>query len=265
VVRIARSCLSAVRGQARRAWAAKVPCRAPTPVCSRECPRHRRAQRRKRGAQLAVIAVRPPSARRHAAALPRRPAPLIERDLMLSLKPMSSGTPALRDARCHWSLLRQIQPIGHRQAGMMIGNRQRHRNPGNCLSCKPAAYARNPDRMPSFLGKLVSSMIHASIGRVARSEAAPSPHLGQTCSSDQRPSAHKMQQRLMLGRHPRRRRHRRHRLHAFAFARIISPVHSPTAAAHDPHGRSRSQVPRHKPKTAIHCSQTLGDPWQPPC
>jgi hypothetical protein len=43
-------------------------------------------------------------------------------------------------------------------------------------------------------------------------------HLGQNLVVRPMALAHKMQKRLMLGRHPRRRRHRRQRLHALALA-----------------------------------------------
>src|SRR5262249_28645498 len=51
-------------------------------------------------------------------------------------------------------LLRQIQPIGHRQARIVIGDRQRHRDLTIVLLAKLAAIlSSHPDRMPPFLGK----------------------------------------------------------------------------------------------------------------
>src|SRR6476620_7725000 len=37
---------------------------------------------------------------------------------------------------------------------------------------------------------------------------------------------------------------------------------NPAAAGHGPHGRSRSQVPRHMLQIAMHCQPLLGDPSQ---
>src|SRR5512132_1819136 len=42
------------------------------------------------------------------------------------------------------------------------------------------------------------------------------------------------------------------------------PGNSPAKAAPGPHVRSRSQVPRHRPQTAIHCHLLVDDPSQPP-
>jgi hypothetical protein len=61
-------------------------------------------------------------------------------------------------------LARQIEPIGDRQAGMMVGDRQRHRHLAiGLLGEQPAVLMIHPDRMRAFLGKPVSSMIETSI------------------------------------------------------------------------------------------------------
>src|SRR5262250_336151 len=51
-------------------------------------------------------------------------------------------------------LARQIEPIGDRQAGMMVGDRQRHRHLAiGLLTELPAVLMMHPDRMRTFLGK----------------------------------------------------------------------------------------------------------------
>ena len=84
-----------------------------------------------------------------------RPAQLLERDLRLGLE-----TDLFRHARLASTfaifspVLRQIQPIGHRQACMVIGNRQRHHDLTIVLLAKLAAIlSRYPDRVPPLLGK----------------------------------------------------------------------------------------------------------------
>src|SRR5215475_4247931 len=51
-------------------------------------------------------------------------------------------------------LARQIEPIGDRQAGVTVGDRQRHRHLAvGLLAELPAVLMMHPDRMRAFLGK----------------------------------------------------------------------------------------------------------------
>src|SRR6202021_948253 len=84
-----------------------------------------------------------------------RPADLIEGDLRLGLErdllghPRLAATYIVLDPR-----LRQVQPIGHRQARVVVGKRQRYRRLAVRLLAKlSAVLVRNSNRMPPLLGK----------------------------------------------------------------------------------------------------------------
>src|SRR5262249_4999588 len=118
-------------------------------------------------------------------------------------------------------LLRQIQPIGHRQAGIMIGDRQRHRDLTIVLLAKLAAIlSSHPDRMLPFLGK-ARVVDDPRFDRPVAFQLWQHqfPHLRENLLVRPSSLADKMQQRLMLGCGPFWRRDRCHRLHAFALAR----------------------------------------------
>src|ERR1700740_1982836 len=83
-------------------------------------------------------------------------------------------------------LAAQIEPIGHRQARMMVGDRQCHRYLAiGLLAELPAVLMMHPDRMRAFLGNPVSSMIQTSIGpRRVIDDATCSRTLASIFSSD---------------------------------------------------------------------------------
>ena len=150
-------------------------------------------QRRDVRAQFAVIAIASID-HHHAARQPgrARPLELLERDLMLGLEANVRRNARLaQPVAILRPLLWQVQPIGHRQAGIASGNRQRDTATWQ-LSSLPSwpQYCRaTPTECRPCFGKLVSSMIHASIGpcrcicgsTIWRTWA-------NTFSSDQRPS-----------------------------------------------------------------------------
>ena len=146
---------------------------------------------------------------------------LIERDLGLGLKADLLRHPAfLRRVSVPGPALRQIQPIGHRQAGIGVGQRQRHRDLAVVLLAQLAAVLpRHADRMPALLGE-ARVVDDPGLDRPMPLDRRQNhlPHLRQHPLVRPPPLADKMQQRLMLGRRPLRRRHRRHRLHALALA-----------------------------------------------
>ena len=84
-----------------------------------------------------------------------RPADLLERDLLLGLEPDPRRHPGLAPTGAVLGpLARQIQPIRHRQARMMIGNRQQHRDLAVALPPElPAILRCDPDRVLPLLGK----------------------------------------------------------------------------------------------------------------
>jgi hypothetical protein len=114
--------------------------------------------------------------------------------------------------------LRQIQPIGDRQAGMMVGDRQRHHRLAVGLLAELAAIlVMHADRVLALLGER----------RVVDDPGLDRPvpldlrhyhplHLGQHRRVGPRGVGNEMQKLLVLRRHAGRRRHRRHRLHASA-------------------------------------------------
>src|SRR5208282_3933906 len=118
-------------------------------------------------------------------------------------------------------LLRQIQLVPDRQAGVMIGDRERYRVLAVGLLAKlTAILMSHADRMFSLLGK--SRVIDD------RNFDRPVPlhqrlnfftHLVQHVRVGPLRLANKMQQRLMLWLYPRRRRDRRQWFHALAASR----------------------------------------------
>lgn len=89
-----------------------------------------------------------------------------------------------------------------------------------CLPSCPQYCRATPTEWTPFLGKPVSSMIHASIGpRRSICGRTSSRTCASTASSGPPSGTDKMQQRLVLRRCPIRYRHRRQRLHALALAR----------------------------------------------
>jgi len=102
-----------------------------------------------------------------------------------------------------------------------VGNRQRYRNLAIVLLAHLSAILpRHANRVRSFFGK----------ARIVDDPGLDRPvalDLGENHLADfdqdllvrPRRVANKMQQRLVLGRHPGRRRHRRHRFHTLAFPR----------------------------------------------
>src|SRR5271166_3639155 len=152
--------------------------------------------------QPAVVAI--PSVQQHHAARQTDfagPAQLIERDLRLGLEDdllrYSRFVPTLIIRR---PVLRQIQPIRHRQAGIVIGDRQRYRYLAVVLLAELATIlARNADRVPTLLGK-------ARVVDDPRLDRPVPFHLRQHQRADLcqyllvRPTAltDEMQQRLML-------------------------------------------------------------------
>jgi len=65
------------------------------------------------------------------------------------------GNSRLLAAQCVLGpFLRQVEAIADRQAGVMIGERKRHRGLAvGPLAKLPAILPRHPDRMPTLLGK----------------------------------------------------------------------------------------------------------------
>ena len=122
-------------------------------------------------------------------------------------------------------LFRQIQPIIHRQAGVVVGNRQRYRH----LTIVPLAQLaailpRHADRVLPLLGKarVVDNPRHdrAVALDLRHNQLA---HFGQYFLIRPSRDTDEMQQRLVLRRRPPRRRLRRHRLNALALARQHQP------------------------------------------
>src|SRR5271154_2685957 len=94
-----------------------------------------------------------------------RPAQLLKRDFRLGLELYHFGNPHLAPALAILRpVLRQIKLIGHRQARMMIGQRQRYCDLAIVLLASCPQYCRaTPTECWPCLGKPVSSMIQASI------------------------------------------------------------------------------------------------------
>src|SRR5882757_1721576 len=101
-------------------------------------------------------------------------------------------------------LLRQVQTIADRQAGVMIGDRQRHRYLAIARLAKLAAILmRHPDRVPSLLGKacvIDDPRLDRSVSLDPRQYLFA--YLGEHPFVRPRRLANEMQQRLMLRCHP---------------------------------------------------------------
>jgi len=114
-----------------------------------------------------------------------------------------------------------MQAPGNRQARRMIGQRQADRNLAVVpLAAPTAILTRHPDRVTALLRK--SGVVDdPGLDRAALFD----DRHGQLLDPAENPLARprrvgeEMQQRLVLGRDPRRRRHRRDRLDALALAR----------------------------------------------
>src|ERR1700726_2538497 len=121
--------------------------------------------------------------------------------------------------------LRQVQPIGHRPAPIVIGKRQRYRRLAVRLLAELAAIlVRHANRMPPLLGKArvvddprLDRAVTLDPWQHHLSHLAQHLRVGPTSLTD------KMQQRLMLRRRSLGRRDRRHRLYALALARHDQP------------------------------------------
>ena len=122
-------------------------------------------------------------------------------------------------------ILGQIKLIRDRQAGIVIGQRQRHRNLTVVLLAELAAILPgHPDRVPPLLGK---ARVVDDPGRDRPAALDRRQHqlayFGQHRRVRPRRVADKMKQRLMLRGNLCRCRHRRHRLDALAFNRHQQP------------------------------------------
>src|SRR6266481_5223986 len=114
--------------------------------------------------------------------------------------------------------LRQIQPVRHWQARMLIGNRHRYRDLAVVLLAKlTAILPRNTDRMPALL-RQTSIVDNPRFDRAVSLDLRQNhlAHLGQNLLVRPPSLTDKMQQRLVLGGHPRRRRHGGDRFDALA-------------------------------------------------
>ncbi len=137
------------------------------------------AERGDLGAQLACRChSRRPSAPRPAAGRPRTAARICSSAISgLVAKPIVLGTPALsRRVGIGRPVFRQIEPIGHWQAGGVVGQRQRHRHLAIVLLAELAAILpRHADRVPPLLGKAgIVDDPRLDRPAAARSPAAPS-------------------------------------------------------------------------------------------
>src|ERR1700674_2708615 len=181
------------------------------------------AKRCDAGAQLGVLTIAGVQ-QRHVARKARltRPADVLERDLRLGLELDVLRHSCLGPtAVILGPVFRQIQPIGHRQARRVVGNRQRYGDLAvRLLAQLPAVLGRHPNRMPSLLGK---ARVVDDPGRDRSMTLDLRQHhlanLGQNRLVRPSPLADKMQQRLMLCRSSPRRRDRSHRLNALALTR----------------------------------------------
>ena len=116
-------------------------------------------------------------------------------------------------------IFRQIQPIGDRQAGGVIGDRKRHRDLTIVgLAEPPAILPRDAHRMNAFLreARVVDNPRLDLPLRLDRRQDEFA-HFGENRLVRPSRLTDQMQKRLMLGRNPSRRNDRRHRLHALAF------------------------------------------------
>ena len=150
------------------------------------------------------------------------PADLVERDLRLGLELDLLGHTGLGPARSIVDpLLRQVEPMRHRQARVIVDQRQRHGHLAVVLLAElPAVLPRDADRMAALLRKACVVDDPCADGTMpldARQHHLA--HLGEHLLVRPLSLADEMQQRLMLRRRSLRRRHRRHRLHALPLRR----------------------------------------------
>jgi len=180
-------------------------------------------QRTHAGAQVRVAAI--PRVHQHHAASKAGFAGrlnLLKRDLGLGLETDILRHPGLTPTvTVRRPVLRQIQAIGHRQARVAIGNRQRHRDLTVVLFAELAAILPpHPDRVRSLLGEggvVDDPRFDRPVTFNRRQHLLP--HLGQNLLIRPCGLADEMQKRLMLRSRPLRSRNRRHRFHALALAR----------------------------------------------
>ncbi len=147
----------------------------------------------------------------------------------------------------------------------MIGDRQRHRDLAIVLLAELAAILpRHADRMPALLGKAgvvddpgldrpVPLDLPAAPARApwpAPSRPTRAPRRQNAAAIDAAPPPAPAPSPPPSARR------------SCARPASAAPRNNPAAARPGRHGRSRSQAPRHRPKTAIHCSPSE-DPSQP--
>ncbi len=146
---------------------------------------------------------------------------LIARDLDFGLKPDLPRHAGLRTARrVRGPRFRQIQPIGHRQAGMRVGNRKRDCDLAIVLLAELTTILSGyTDRMAALLRK-AGIVDDPGLDRPTAQDHRQHhlPHFGQHLLIRPATLADKVQQRLMLRRGSLRRRHRSDRFHALASA-----------------------------------------------
>ena len=155
-----------------------------------------------------------------------RGADLVQRDVGLAGKTSRFRHPGPGLARSIGRpFQRQIQPVGDRQAGRVVGNRQGDRHLAIVLLAELAAILpRYPDRMPALLrkpGVVDDPRLDRPVAFKCRQHQFAHP--GQNPLVRPRRVADEMQQRLVLRRHPGGRRQRRHRLDALALSRHQQP------------------------------------------
>jgi len=155
-----------------------------------------------------------------------RGADLVQCDVGFAGKTRRFRHPGLGPARgIRRPLQWQIQPVGDRQAGRVVGNRQGDRYLAIVLLAELAAILpRYPDRMPALLRK-PGIVDDPRLDRPAAFNGRQHQvaHPGQYPLVRPRRVADEMQQRLVLRRHPGGRRQRRHRLDALALSRHQQP------------------------------------------
>ena len=139
--------------------------------------------------------------------------------------------------------LRQIEPVGDRQAHLMVGQRQRHRDLAIVrLAQPPAILARHAYRMRALFRKTCvvdDQRLNAPMRLERRRDEISDLTRHRLVRPSRLPD--KMKQRLMRSRSARGRNHRRHRLNALALDRHqqacavvlqgLSPIHMPEHAS----------------------------------
>ena len=182
------------------------------------------------------------------------PPDLLERDLRLGLEGDVRRHAGLVPARAILGpVLRQIQPIGHRQAGGVVGNRQRHRHLTiGLLAELPAILMLHADRMLALLGEsgvVDDPRLDRPVLLDRRQHQLA--HLGQHLLV--RPAAPCRQNAAATGAAPPSAPEPSSPPSAprsCARPAASGPCNSRAAAQPGPHARSRSQVPQHKPQIA---------------